>query len=347
MPEDGREAASGIGVAFAFPLGPRLQRADDLNAAKAASAEVDLQARTRELYMQLRAAYAEVSLRRNQVGEKAALVGSAAESAELAIKLAEIGTATRLDVNLLELEFQERRLAVADAESAVVEAETALATLLGVPHSTLAGRALQALRFEGQWPALVELRSLLVENHADLARLRADFAEADAALRLELARQIPDLELGAAFEQEVGEQTDLIGIGIGIELPVFDRNQQEIAAARGEREAVRVRYESTLSAALADLDGALVRYRLLSERRAMLEQDLLPRAKSALADAEKLLAAGAIEALRLLELQRGERQALLELMEAEAERVRAMLAIESAIGRPFFLLPGERLPEVK
>lgn len=347
LPEGGQRVGPSIGVVFALPMGPRLQRADDVNAAKVAAAELALRARQRELYLALRTAYAEIALARRQVAEQAALVDTAAASAEFAIKLAQVGTMTGLDVNLLKLEHQEQRLAQSSAKEAVAEAERSFAEIAGISHAAVAGRPLEDVPVADTWPELEAIHQLVVAHNPDLGRLRGEFALADAELRLELANQIPDVEIGAELEQEVGEDKQVLGIGFGIELPLFDRNTQAIAEAEGRRDALRSGYEATLAAALASLDGLLARVALLSERRQMLEQDLLPLAKSALVDAERLLAAGEIEALRLLELQRRERELRLALLEADGERIRATLDIETIIGCPLLLLPGEDLKEMK
>ncbi|MFT5126760.1 MAG: outer membrane protein TolC [Rhodothermales bacterium] len=346
LEDDRRPLGPHFGLVFALPMGPRLARGDDLDAAKAAAADLEIRARHRELYLELRAAYAEIALARRRMAEQAAVAAMAAESAELAQKLTEIGSATRLDVGLMELDFEEQRLAFAHAESAVAEAEGALAKLLGVDYRILRGRPLQELKFAGEWPDIEALRKLLVAHHPDLARLRGDFAVADAHLRAELAEQIPDLEFGTEFEQDVGEEKQVLGLSVGVELPLFDRNAQGIAEATGQRDAVRVRYEATLAAALAELDSQRERFGMHSHTRSLLEKNLLPRAKSALADGERMLQAGVVNTQRLFELRRRQRQLKLQLVDAEIARIRALLAIESSIGRPLFLLPDESLPKV-
>jgi outer membrane protein TolC len=346
LEDDRRPFGPDFGLVFALPMGPRLARGDDLNAAQAAKADLEIRARHRELYLELRAAYAEIALARRRMTEQAAVAAMAAESAELALKLTQVGSATRLDVGLMELEFEEQRLAFAHAESAVAAAEAALAMLMGVDYRIVRDRPLQNLDFTGEWPDIETLRTLLVAHHPDLARLRGEFAVADAALRLELAKQIPDLEFGTEFEQDVGEEKQVLGLSLGIALPLFDRNAQGIAEASGRRNAVRVRYESTLAAALAKLDSHRERFAMHSRTRGLLENNLLPRAKSALADAEQMLQAGVVDTRRLFELRSRSRELQLELVDAEIARIRALMVIEASIGRPLFLLPDESLPKV-
>jgi outer membrane protein, heavy metal efflux system len=346
LEDDRRPFGPHFGLVFSLPMGPRLACGDDLNAAQAAKADLEIRARHRELYLELRAAYAEIALARRRMTEQAAVAATAAESAELALKLTEIGSATGLDVGLMELDYEEERLAFAHAESAVAEAEAALATLMGVDYRIVRDRPLQSLNFAGDWPDIEALRKLLVAHHPDLARLRGEFAVAAARLRLELARQIPDLEFGTEFEQDVGEEKQVLGLSVGVELPLFDRNTQGIAEASGQRDAVRARYEATLAAALAQLDSQRDRFAMHSRTRSLLDDKLLPRAKSALEDAEQLLEAGVVDTRRLFELRGRSRELQLLLVDAEIARIRALMAIEASIGRPLFLLPDESLPKV-
>ena len=55
-----------------------------------------------------------------------------------------------------------------------------------------------------------------------------------AALSLERAARIPDLEASAGYVQFEEDGTSALAFGVGVPLPLFDRNQGHIAAAREE-----------------------------------------------------------------------------------------------------------------
>ena len=72
----------------------------------------------------------------------------------------------------------------------------------------------------------------------------ATYAAAEAALRREIGKQYPNVRIGPEFESDRGDPT--IGIGLGISLPLFDRNKGGIAAAEAARAAAREQYRNTL-----------------------------------------------------------------------------------------------------
>ena len=77
----------------------------------------------------------------------------------------------------------------------------------------------------------LRVSSELRDNHPELARLRARYEAAEAALRLEISKQFPDLRIGPSAAGDSGDKKTVLGLALGIALPIFDRNQQAIAAA--------------------------------------------------------------------------------------------------------------------
>ncbi len=90
-------------------------------------------------------------------------------------------------------------------------------------------------------PSLSRERLLL---HPEIRTALSEYEAAEASLKLEVAKQYPTIRVGPEFEDDRGDAT--VGIGVGIELPLFDRNRGGIAAAEERREAARERLESSL-----------------------------------------------------------------------------------------------------
>jgi outer membrane protein TolC len=165
---------------------------------------------------------------------------------------------------------------------------------------------------------------------------------AEARLRLEIARQYPDLRLGPSFSQETGERKTVLGLPLGIELPLFDRNQQGITAARQHREEVRAKYEAAANRALAVLDRTYWNLQLAQEKWNLVREVFLPGAEANIRLARKLHEAGALDSLRLLETERSQRAVLVEVSDAELSVRKAWVDLEQAVGIPLFPFPGEK-----
>lgn len=329
-------------IGFTIPLGKRLRRQSELNRAMAEVARVQAQARFRELYLDLRSRYAELAVARTRLALRRQIAASAAQSLEAGRKLIQAGQAAALDVALFELEHQRALAEELDAERESVEVEGALSTLLGVHFERFAVLPDPALPvLPPALPEYAQLREGLIGNHTALARLRAQYEAAERALRLEIARQFPDLQIGTGWENEVGERKTVIGLTLGIELPLFDRNQQGIAEATKRREEVRVKYEAEARRALAELERAH-RDLLLARRSAeIVRGKILPLAQQNVDLARQAIDTGSASALHLLEADRSLRISRVESLESAMAEIQAWVAVERAIGLPLIQFPGE------
>jgi len=327
---------------FAIPLSGRLGYTDDLNQVIAESAHVKLVARHRRSYLELRALYADWVLARRNVSVQNEILESARRSLALTGRLIDAGGATALDLGLMELEVARRGMMLIDTRAEEVTIEERLSSLIGVSFEQLQKVFHETLPvLDAPIPQRAEAQKILVANHPDLAELRAAYEVAEKELRLEIAKQYPDLELGPFFEGDPGERKKAWGLTIGITIPIFDRNEQAIAAAEKERDSIRTAYEATLNRQLAALESALARYDLAREKSALLETVIVPRAKNNLEVALQSIKAAAIDSLKYLDVERALRSAISDALHAERAIRHALYEIEQAIGIPLGFFPGE------
>lgn len=327
---------------FTIPLTGRLARQDEVNASRAMEAKTALLVAHRRAYLKLRGAYAQwaVALERRRVQD--GLLESARRSLALTERLVEAGEGSAIDVGLMNIEVARWKVELLDTERDLARAEQTLSDLVGVHTRFFRARAAAPLRPEGvEIPAMERARAVLVANNPTLAVERARYETAERELRLEIARQYPDLVIGGSFAGDPGEHKKVWGLTVGIAVPVFDQNQQAIAVAEQERERVRAAYEAQLVRALAELEGAYRRHELAQRKRELLATTLLPRFEANLRTALRALEVGATDALRYLELERALRTVRVELLDAEREITAAVAAVEQVTGAPLALFPGE------
>ena len=329
-------------IGFSIPLGPRLSRQDELNQAQAEVARVDALASYRESYLELRARYTSLAIARTRERLRETISAAARQTVNVARQLVDAGSATAVDVALFELEHARSLAARLRAEQVTAVTETGLSELIGV-HADLFAQL-----DESPLPALLPmppdpetLRELLVAHHPILGRLRAKYEAAERALRLEIARQYPDFNFGPFYDGETGERKSVLGLTLGLEIPLFDRNQQAIAEATKRREEVRVQYEAAANRALAEFEGAFRSVELTGRRRELLQEQIMPRAAASIRIARDSLSAGSGDALRLLDAERSQREIQVELLEAELGEREAWSALEQALGYPLMTFPSE------
>jgi outer membrane protein, heavy metal efflux system len=329
-------------IGFTIPTGKRLKRQDELNFANAELARVETMARYRELYMSLRQQYARLILSTQRQRLRKEIAESAARSTALSKKLIDAGQATGLDAGLVELEQARLMTAALDGDQAFTDVLGDLSELIGVHADHFQGLSDGALpQLPDSVPELKDLQRMMVFNHPDLARFRSRYEVAERSLRLEIAKQYPDFHIGPSFANDVGEKKSVIGLTLGIEIPVFDRNQQGVASAKQRREEVRIKYEAAANRSLAALDRAYRSYEIAIEKARILKTVVLPKAESNVALARKSVEAGAMDSLRLLETERAQRAVRVEALETELTVRNAYIGLEQAVGYPLLAFPTE------
>lgn len=329
-------------IGFAIPLGRRLKRQDELNRALAEVARVEALARHRELYLELRERYTELVLARQRLSTQAKLVEDGKRALETTRRQLEAGQATALDVNALDLELAQSQSAELAAQQETAKLAAELSRITGAKNTHFEQLPDDALPLQPDHPpSIEELKALLIRQHGQLARLRAKYGAAERGLRLEVSKQFPDLRIGPSFSNESGEKRTVTGLALGLDLPLFDRNQQSIAEAGKHREEVRIQYESAANRALADLEAALAGLALARERAQLLKSRALPLAEAQIKLARKAVDAGDADGLRVIDAERSHRRMLLETSSAEWDERRAWVALERAVGCPLLRFSGE------
>ncbi|MFN3242181.1 MAG: TolC family protein [Planctomycetota bacterium] len=323
------------GLTLTIPISGRLGRQDDVNAALAGAARAEALATFRELYLDLRAAYVRLAVAEKRALVRESVLGAARASLTVVNDLVVAGGATALDVSLFQLEHARECSRVLGARLDRVNAAADMSQLVAIRASRLGVLPEQALpELPAQVPGAEDLHELVVNEHPRLFRIRAEYEVAERQLHLEVVRQYPDLVFGPSIGGETGERGTILGLSLGIELPIFDRNQQAIAQARKLREETRTRYESEAHRVLNAVERARATVELASAQHRILRDEVLPAAQTNVRIAEQSLAAGAAGALQLIDAERSLRQVQVEVLEARLAQHLAWSDLEKAVGMP-------------
>ena len=227
-----------------------------------------------------------------------------------------VGEAAQPEVTRVRADARGSRLGLTEQQTRVAEREAALAAAIGIPREALPPLRVAELESGG---AASALQKGLTERPDILAALgRYDAAE--AALRLEVRRQYPDVHLGPGLGWDQGAFKWIVGATV--ELPLFNRHEGPIAEAEARRElagaqllALQAQVLGVLESALASEAGARERW---SESERGVEQ-----VRALVASARRQFEAGEIDRLAM-------RTQELELALAEAERWNAWLDVQRA-----------------
>lgn len=250
------------------------------------------------------------------------------------------GFAPEMDVTLARVDYQTRLQEAVGLEQELVEARSALNTLMGqvVDHPIVAEGTLQAA------PVLVKQNDVLQEEalarRPDLRALTGELERAAGGVALVRAERVPDLVVSldvaedrAVFDAPALSDRDRFwGVKLSVPIPLFDRKQGDLLSAQSrvrrteaERAALRARIAQEVHVASARIASA--------ERR--LERfagDVVPLAKSNLDLTRRAYEQGLTGILQILEAQRRSADTQLGYLAVQYEHRLALVALERDIG---------------
>lgn len=236
------------------------------------------------------------------------------------------------------IEFDRASVALARAEALqkgerarLEAAKRRLSALWGSPDINF-GSAVGRLGNGYGAPAADELIALL-DNNPALARWGDEINRRVAQLDLEHAKAIPDITVGAGLRTFQENDATAMVASVSVPIPVFDRNQGNIAAAerriaKAENEQLATRNElyTTLIEALGELNVAATELKAL-------EKDVLPGAQRAYDKTKIGFDEGKFDILNVLDVQRTVFESRLEVLTARANYEKARVRVEALVGR--------------
>jgi cobalt-zinc-cadmium efflux system outer membrane protein len=274
------------------------------------------------------------------------------QMAELVKARMRAGAASAPELAFAQSVLDNARVKAAEAAARVPQDRNQLAAAMGVPVSALAGAHLSLSGLErpprsnSLSPAEVQRTALL--NRVDLRVALARYAAADEALKLELAKQYPDINLLGGYGWDAGD--NIFDIGPSIVLPIFNQNQGPIAEAEARRKELGAEFLAMQAGVIAQARGALENYRgalaamSAAQRAARLQEQRVRQAARA-------FAAGETGALTLSQTQ-------LQYLAARQTRLATLRnaqtslgALEDVVQRPLetgdigsFVFPARQVP---
>jgi outer membrane protein TolC len=243
-----------------------------------------------------------------------------------------LGALTTGEVIPARLACARTRKEISDARVQADEARARLAAAVGVPLKSLP--PLSVLSDEVKTDvsfASAEARHRALVSRTDLLAALADYVAADTTLKLEIAKQYPDVHLGTGYQFDQGENK--WALGLTVEIPVLNRNQGPIAEAEAKRAGAAARVLALQARIIGDVDHALAVWQGAQSRLAALAE-VRAEQEARVKSLQAQLDAGALELLDLLgaevELAAGQ----LLHWDAKLKALRAVGELEDTIQFP-------------
>lgn len=245
------------------------------------------------------------------------------------------------DVDGATIQRETAEVGVEQAETALRQARRALATLLALPPAQA-----DLLEVRGSIRDLApppppedDLARLALCTRPDVISYRLGVKRAQADVKLQEAERFPDVFLlytpyGFRNNASVGERSATSwGIGALVSLPVNNRNQGNIARARGNVIQTRIELSGLEQQAVAEVRRAALEYASTRSAVQRLEGSILPRARHLRDDRYRLYTEGQDGVVTYLNAQRDYNEAVRQYRDVLIRHRRGMLKLNTAVGQ--------------
>lgn len=321
-------------VTLGVPLdvGPRRSRRIDLANEELALADVDVQGELRIVRRAVRQAYYSLLAGDERVRLAESILDLSHRFHDAAQARFETGAAPRLEV--LQADLGVAR-AQADLELARSERVAAQATLNGVINApptqalTLGGRMLDGVPAA----AYESMLALAVASNVELVTLDRQIAIEQRRIDLLRAERapVPSVSFSALFNSPP-DFNSATGVGVGMSIPLFSRNQGEIAQSIATASQLRARREATMREVENAVFGVTARIEAQRRRVETYDRQLVPTATDLESLAEESYRAGRTSVLGVLDAQRSLRDLTREALQAALDLQLSLADLEELLG---------------
>lgn len=339
------ESELDIGVSQVFETGGKRRKRVAVARIELTRVRAEVLALERRFAAEIRAAYARAVAAGRQLDALERLIALNEELVRITNERLKEGDVAPLDLNLVRVETDRLRAQVvrtrADLEGEIISLR-ALAGLEMTEPLRIAPLPERPLRLDLN---VMELAEIAVRERPDLQAARLGEELGTARIRLAEAQAVPDVAASVRYSQErslidaegVGDLTDkdhVLTFGVSVEIPIFNKNQGEIASAVGERVEAQRQREFLEATIRRDVALAYRRYRAAAEALVLYSTQIIPRSEEIVRSMRSAYTLGEFsifdvltEQRRLVESETGYNEALKDYYSALAE-------LEAALGTP-------------
>lgn len=329
------------GLSFDLPIetGGKRRRRMEQAQALSESARFNIATAAWQVRSELRASLAEFSAARRRSTTLQAQVALQRDIAERLRSQLQAGAIASAEVASARVALARAGAELAAAQRSQLAARARVAEAIGVPATALEGIALD---FDWSRASAADdltsaaARRTALQSRTDILSALSDYAAAQSALQVEIAKQYPNFHLSPGYLWNQGNEGDSEWqLGLTVELPVLNQNQGPIAEAEARRTATAARFLALQAKVIAQIDRAVALCQ--ATRKSLLELQALGAAQQALRDnAAALFQAGAADQLELLNAELALNAARLAELDERLIWEQSLGALEDAVQQPIF-----------
>jgi cobalt-zinc-cadmium efflux system outer membrane protein len=337
-----------IGIYQEFEVGGK--RPARIESARLATsiARTDFADTRRTLLLSLRQAFLDALLAKSDLAFAQTNFADYQKVVDLNRLVLQQGQISRGDFLKIELQMLQFQTDVDDADLALKTAKASLRALVGPSNLPLDFDVAGEVKAVPLDKSLADLQKLALANRPDLQSAEMARQKAVADFRLAKANRWPDPTIGTSFlhtGNEIGGPnwfqpfypkgtvTNAMGLGVAsISIPLFNRNQGEVARTASERIRADLLAEAARNQVLQDVETAYASFESSRLRLGLYEQTYLSQAKESLDIEDFSFRNGAASILDFLDAERTYRTTQLAYRQQLAAYVTNLSQLETAVG---------------
>jgi outer membrane protein, heavy metal efflux system len=248
------------------------------------------------------------------------------------VRVGDLAQVELVRTQLAELQFNN---AVIQSQSRLRIAKQRLQLLMGRATPSDLFDVVGEMRREPLPFTLEELWRQAIARRPDYQGMLRDQARSVAELRLQIAQGKVDYVIGAEYRRQQGlaGTGNSLGFFFSAPLPLFNRNQGEIARAGRERQQIEARTRALEAEMRGELDAAWQSYDTARSLLTRIEGEMLDKARRVLASMKYSYQVGEASLIELLDAQRAFNDTMQSYNEARAEYARGLYLIDSVTGK--------------
>lgn len=301
--DDPDNRADKVALGVPLVLSGRLGAASDAGKAARDGAAHELQQTRREIFRQVHASWAEQLTYRDAEAALAELLQIANRTLEIARTRFEARAAPESQVLKAMLEVYDLEVTEQQLAQERVRASATLQALLGglvVDPERLVGSLAT-----GSWGPATEFDDGTgIAEHPSILAARRHVDSAEASLRAARRERIPDLGIFVAYGRHRTLDEEFVEGGIGIPLPIFDRNQGRVQETEARVQQAVEQARAVENDLAAELAVSRQRYRTARDQLTAFNERIVPAAERSIEQAQEGYAAGRLAFLEMLDAQR-------------------------------------------
>jgi len=328
-----KEQTYDYGISRTFELGGKRSKRIDVADANSELARGQFQMAVWQMTNDLKRKFYTVVLNQSLLNLARENEATFAEIVKRTTDLMNAGEISGLDLERVEVEKLKFDTDLANSERDYEVALRDLRFALGGDYRAMDIEVRGTIDYEPHQFSHDELLDMAFAARPDLKAAKLSEHAADANIRLQDAQRIPDLTLGGGIEQ-VPSGTSSYTFGIGIELPISNRNQGERAKALIEKRKAQNQEQLLTNQVLSDVDKSLVAFEMQKRRVDLYRTGVITKVDDIQNKTQIALKAGESSTLDLLDAIRTRRDTLSGFYQTLFDYQMSLLDLELATATP-------------